>query len=103
MRLFACLPAAAVRSPGPGAGEVLQEVGEGDGGGGHEAPWACQAVGGPGAQTSGGAGWCLWMSTAPAGQAQQPGTTARQLEKEMAEVAMKRHGRAKQLVVFFGA
>ncbi|KAJ9532766.1 hypothetical protein QJQ45_010893 [Haematococcus lacustris] len=27
----------------------------------------------------------------------------KKLEKEMAEVAMKRHGRAKQLVVFFGA
>ncbi|KAJ9528141.1 hypothetical protein QJQ45_005778 [Haematococcus lacustris] len=26
---------------------------------------------GPGAQTSGGAGWCLWMSTAPAGSAPQ--------------------------------
>ncbi|GFH08572.1 hypothetical protein HaLaN_03555, partial [Haematococcus lacustris] len=27
----------------------------------------------------------------------------KKLEEEMAEVAMKRHGRAKQLVVFFGA
>ncbi|GFH30301.1 hypothetical protein HaLaN_29128, partial [Haematococcus lacustris] len=26
---------------------------------------------GPGAQTSCGAGWCLWMSTAPPGLAQQ--------------------------------
>ncbi|GFH07145.1 hypothetical protein HaLaN_01906 [Haematococcus lacustris] len=25
----------------------------------------------PGAQTSGGVGWCLWMSTAPARSAQQ--------------------------------
>ncbi|GFH30401.1 hypothetical protein HaLaN_29252 [Haematococcus lacustris] len=28
-------------------------------------------IGRPGAQASGEAGWCLWMSTAPAGSAQQ--------------------------------
>ncbi|GFH06498.1 hypothetical protein HaLaN_01143 [Haematococcus lacustris] len=62
--------AAAEAVPGLGAGAVPQEAGGGRGGGGHEAPWACQAAGGPGAQTSGGAG-CLRMSTAPPGSAQQ--------------------------------
>ncbi|GFH30738.1 hypothetical protein HaLaN_29650, partial [Haematococcus lacustris] len=38
--------AEAVRSPGPGAGAVVQGVGEGHGGGVHGAPWACQAAGG---------------------------------------------------------
>ncbi|GFH23169.1 hypothetical protein HaLaN_20741 [Haematococcus lacustris] len=31
----------------------------------------CKVVCRPRAQTSGGAGWCLWMSTAPTGSAQQ--------------------------------
>ncbi|GFH11898.1 hypothetical protein HaLaN_07476 [Haematococcus lacustris] len=49
----------------------MAAVGGGHGEGFHGAPWACQAAGGPGAQASGGAGWCLWMSTAPPGSAQQ--------------------------------
>ncbi|GFH15242.1 hypothetical protein HaLaN_11436 [Haematococcus lacustris] len=48
----------------------MAAVGGGDGGGVHGAPWACQAAG-PGAQANGEAGWCLWMSTAPPGSAQQ--------------------------------
>ncbi|GFH29552.1 hypothetical protein HaLaN_28235, partial [Haematococcus lacustris] len=46
----------AVRSPGQGAGAVLQE--EGDGGVVQEAPPPCQAAGGPGAKTGCRAGWC---------------------------------------------
>ncbi|GFH20899.1 hypothetical protein HaLaN_18104 [Haematococcus lacustris] len=34
-------------------------------------PLGAQDQEGPGAQASGGARWCLWMSTAPPGSAQQ--------------------------------
>ncbi|GFH23807.1 hypothetical protein HaLaN_21488 [Haematococcus lacustris] len=36
-------------------------------------------------------------------QASQQGVSFRELEEQMAELSMKRHGHAKQLVVFFGA
>ncbi|GFH28322.1 hypothetical protein HaLaN_26796 [Haematococcus lacustris] len=41
------------------------------------------------------------VDTAAAKAVPGPGTGA--LEEDMAEVSMERHGRAKQLVVFFGA